>query len=202
MKNDDDMSGFTLLVCGMQIDHSQPGSLGGVADRLVAPIVQAARQAAYVVGLREWHPADHVSFAARHLWRKPGQQVVFGECALELQPIHCVQGTFGARWLPGIAGLPWSLVVDTGARRDVDHYSAFEEADGADTGLLPWLKARDPGMLVLAGLPLDGLLGATFEQARALGFEVRLLEGGCSLLHQLEVSPAWREPHAMWWSPG
>ncbi len=178
------------------------GSLAGVADRLVVPIVEAARQADCVVGIREWHPADHVSFAARHLWRKPGQQVVFEERALDLLPIHCVQGTFGARWLPGIAALPWSLVVDTGTRRDVDHYSAFEEADGADTGLLAWLKERHAGMLVLAGLPLDGLLGATFEQARALDFDVRLLEKGCSLLRQLEVPPAWAEPQAMWWSPG
>lgn len=194
------MSGITLLVSGMQIDHSRLGSLGGVADRLVGPIVRAARQADHVVGIREWHPADHVSFAARHLWRKPGQELVHDERALCLQPIHCVQDTFGARWLPGIAALPWSLVVDTGTRRDVDHYSAFEEADGADTGLQSWLGERDPDLLVLAGLPLDGLLGATFEQARALGFEVRLLEGGCSLLHQRELPPEWHREQDVWWS--
>ncbi len=189
-----------LLVFGMQIDHGALGTLGGVADRLAARIRDAASSFDLLVGVREWHPADHVSFAARHLWRKPGQQVETSSgIPVVLQPMHCVAHSFGARWLPPVDALRWSLVVDTGTRSEVDHYTAFEEADGRDTGLWRWLMHEGVDTLVLAGLPFEGMLGATFEQARAKGLRVRLLSGGCGRLHSAEAPQPFRSTPEWWW---
>lgn len=189
-----------LCVLGMQIDHSALGTLGGVADRLAARIREVAPSFDLLVGVREWHPADHISFAARHLWRRPGQEIVVsGGVPVVLQPIHCVAHSFGARWLSPLEALEWSLVVDTGTRSEVDHYTAFEESDGKETGLWRWLVRQGVERLVLAGLPFEGMLGATFEQAAAKGMRVHLLRGACTSLHSVEVVEPFRSTPEYWW---
>ena len=53
-----------------------------------------------VIAIQKWYPANHKSFAANHLWRKPGQTITVedGEEKEEvlLQIIHCVADSFGA----------------------------------------------------------------------------------------------------------
>jgi len=44
----------------------------------------------------ESHPADHISFASMHLWRKPGQEIAFQGKQLLLNITHCVTDSFGA----------------------------------------------------------------------------------------------------------
>ncbi len=189
---------IALLVAGMQVDHSSLGSLGGVADRLAGYIARQVSKATLCIGVREWHPPDHVSFAARHMWRKPGQYMALTDHMQMLWPMHCVRDSFGARWVPPLETVSWDRVVDVGMRPEVDHYSAFEEADGQSTGLIAWLAQQRIGLLVLAGLPLDGLLGHTFEAARSHGFDVRLLRHACAPLQSVEIPDFWQQQSGYW----
>ncbi len=49
-----------------------------------------------VVAIQKWFPADHKSFAANHLWRKPGQTITIDGEEITLAIIHCVAESFGA----------------------------------------------------------------------------------------------------------
>jgi nicotinamidase/pyrazinamidase len=80
-----------LIVVDVQNDFCPGGALAAAGgDRLGPAIAAAAERAGTVVATRDWHPADHRSFAEQGgPW-----------------PPHCVQGTPGAELHPSVAGLP------------------------------------------------------------------------------------------------
>ena len=54
-----------LLIIDVQNDFCPDGALGVAdGDAVVEPINRLAEDAPYVVATRDWHPADHGSFAA------------------------------------------------------------------------------------------------------------------------------------------
>ena len=55
-----------------------------------------------VVSVRDWHPANHLSFAANHLWRNPEQIIDIEGVSQLLWPMHCVQNSFGAELAIGL----------------------------------------------------------------------------------------------------
>ena len=75
--------------------------------------------------------------------RRPARssQLPYGEQVL--WPDHCVQGTFGADFHPGLTIPRAELVLRKGYHRDIDSYSAFFENDRATpTGLAGYLRER------------------------------------------------------------
>ncbi len=66
-----------------------------------------------------------------------------------------------------------------GYRRDVDSYSAFNEADKTPTGLAAYLKQRGLKRVFLAGLATDFCVGWSAVDARKAGFEVYVIEDAC-----------------------
>ncbi len=119
-----------LLIIDVQNDFSAPnGSLlvPGGAD--IIPGINALRQRArfdVVVHSRDFHPADHCSFADNNA----GAQL-FAEVQLRsgvsqtMWPRHCVQHTWGSEFHPALHVAPGDVVVRKGERSDVDSYSAF-----------------------------------------------------------------------------
>ena len=103
-----------LIVVDVQNDFCPGGALAAAGgDRLGPAIAAAAERAGTVVATRDWHPADHRSFAEQGgPW-----------------PPHCVQGTPGAELHPSVAGLPIDRVQDVGVRPDDEGYSGFEGND-------------------------------------------------------------------------
>lgn len=141
-----------LIVIDVQNDFCPGGALAVPdGDAVLAPINRLAERAPFVVATRDWHPADHGSFAtAGGPW-----------------PVHCVAGTAGAELHPGIDRRHIDVVVDTGTRPERDGYSAFE-----DTGLEQLLRERDVDTVHVAGLALDYCVKATALDAKRAGFEV------------------------------
>jgi nicotinamidase/pyrazinamidase len=143
-----------LIVVDVQNDFCPGGALAVPdGDAVVAEVNRLAREADFVVATRDWHPADHGSFAERGgTW-----------------PPHCVQGTPGAELHPGVERAEIDLVVDKGHDPQTEGYSAFEA-----TGLEEVLRERGARDLHVAGLALDYCVRATALDAARAGFDVTL----------------------------
>ena len=143
-----------LLALDVQADFLPGGSLA-VRDgfAVVQPLLDAAAGAGLVVATRDWHTADHASFAARGgPW-----------------PVHCVAGSPGGAIDPRIDAIA-RVVVSKGTDPDVDAYSGF---DG--TPLAAILRGDGVTRLVVGGLATDYCVRATVLDALRQGFEVTVL---------------------------
>lgn len=145
-----------LLIVDPQVDFCPGGALpvpGG--DRIFDAVNRAAPRFSHVVASRDWHPPGHVSFRERGgTW-----------------PVHCVMGTPGSEFHPGLDQRPIQHVVSKGSDPDREAYSAF---DGTD--LQGWLRDQGVGRVVVAGLATDYCVRASALDARQAGFEVVVLE--------------------------
>jgi nicotinamidase/pyrazinamidase len=69
------------------------------------------------------------------------------------------------------------LIIRKGFHKDMDSYSAFDEADHkTPTGLAGYLKARGIKTLFITGLATDFCVAWTAADARKAGFEVYVIE--------------------------
>ena len=149
--------GDALLIVDPQVDFLPGGSLGvPQGDAVLAPInrlIDLYRTHGLPVYVsRDWHPALHCSFA--------GQGGPW--------PVHCVAGSDGARFAPGLQ-LNDATVVSKATTVDVDAYSAFN-----GTGLADTLRERGIRRLVVCGLATDYCVLNTVLDGMAGGFEVLL----------------------------
>ena len=146
-----------LIVVDMQVDFCPGGRLavtGG--DEIVAPINAMMPDFDSVILTQDWHPADHASFADNHPGTQPFSQVQMPYGPQVLWPAHCVIGTKGAEFQPGLATQDAHLVLRKGFRPDIDSYSAFFENDHETaTGLKGYLRGRGIMDLTFVGLALD-----------------------------------------------
>ena len=147
---------------------------------------------------KDWHPADHVSFAANH----PGSPEPFVSTVAishpadpsrapyrsTLWPVHCVQHTPGAELVPGLDMSRVDAVVCKGTDARVEMYSAFCDpfhfgaADGggggdvwtgegvSDSGLAATLRAHAVTDVFVVGLAMDYCVKDTAIDAVRLGF--------------------------------
>lgn len=159
MSTDDLRVGDALLVVDVQNDFMPGGALPVPEGDEVVPVLNRWIEAALQKGLpvfasRDWHPADHVSFAEQGgPW-----------------PPHCVQHTEGAAFHTDLY-LPGDVIVVSKARTsDTDAYSAF---DGTD--LVEYLRSAGVRRLWVGGLALDYCVHASVMDALDLGLEVMLI---------------------------
>ena len=149
-----------LLLVDVQNDFCPGGALAVADGDAVVPAlnawIAAARQGgARVFASRDWHPPDHLSFAARGgFW-----------------PPHCVQDTPGAAFHPDLE-LPDDAVVVTKAdQSEREAYSAFDSGELADE-----LLAAGIQRLWVGGLATDYCVKASVLDATELpGLEVRVI---------------------------
>ncbi len=136
----------------VQNDFCPGGALAVTdGDAVVEPINRLAARSPFVVATRDWHPADHGSFAdGGGPW-----------------PAHCVQGTDGAALHRGVDSEQIDVIVDKGQARDLEGYSGFE-----DTKLERLLREHDVDTVHVAGLALDYCVKATALDAKRAGFDV------------------------------
>ncbi|WP_404326868.1 isochorismatase family protein [Aerophototrophica crusticola] len=95
-------------------------------------------------------------------------------------PDHCVQGTAGADFHPGLEATEAELVIRKGFRPAIDSYSAFFENDRRTaTGLAGYLRERGFTRCVFAGLATDYCVAFSAEDAVRCGFQAVVVEDGC-----------------------
>jgi nicotinamidase/pyrazinamidase len=170
-----------LLVIDVQNDFCPGGGLAVTAGDAVVPVINGLMPRFDEVLLtQDWHPPGHRSFASAHLGRTPFETVQMPYGAQTLWPDHCVQGTPGADFHPGLNTTPARLVIRKGFRPAIDSYSAFFENDRqTPTGLTGYLRERGLKRLFLCGLATDYCVAYSALDARAQGFEVTVLLDAC-----------------------
>jgi nicotinamidase/pyrazinamidase len=168
-----------LIIVDPQVDFCPGGRLavaGG--DGIMAGIEMLAPRFQHVVVTQDWHPAGHLSFASSHPGRRPFDTVTMPYGEQVLWPDHCVQGTAGAEFHPGVQGAisRAHLIVRKGYNPEVDSYSAFFENDKATrTGLAGYLRDKQVQRCVFVGLAYDFCVAWSALDARREGFEASIL---------------------------
>jgi nicotinamidase/pyrazinamidase len=146
--------GRALVIVDFQNDFTPGGALAvpdgdAIAGRINA--LAASDDYDLVVATRDWHPADHGSFAAQGgPW-----------------PEHCVQGTPGAELHPALDGIRIDALVDKGQDPGTEGYSGFE-----GTRLAELLRERGITQLTVVGLATDYCVKNTALDALREGFQV------------------------------
>ena len=170
-----------LIVIDVQNDFCPGGALavtGG--DAIIAQINTLMVGHPSVVLTQDWHPANHASFAANHPGAPPFSMVDMPYGPQVLWPTHCVQGTDGAAFHPGLHTDPAQMIIRKGFRTGIDSYSAFFENDRKTaTGLDGYLRARGMTGLMLVGLATDYCVAYSALDAARLGYRVRVKLGAC-----------------------
>lgn len=174
-------SATCLLVVDVQYGFMPGGGLPVAGGDAIVPVInRIAPRFANAVLTQDWHPADHVSFAANHPGRQPFETLALPYGEQVLWPTHCVQGTRDAALHDELRVPQAQLVIRKGFHQQVDSYSAFVEADRATTtGLAAYLQARGITRLYLCGLATDYCVAWSALDARAAGFEATVIEDAC-----------------------
>jgi nicotinamidase/pyrazinamidase len=147
--------GDALLIVDMQNDFLPGGALGvPEGHQVIPPINQLigmyASRGLPVFASRDWHPRDHVSFAARGgPW-----------------PPHCMAGTAGAEFTAEMALPEDAIVISKADTSDVDAYSAF-----SGTTLARQLRERGVTRVTVCGLATDYCVLNTVTDALEEGFD-------------------------------
>jgi nicotinamidase/pyrazinamidase len=157
-----------LLIIDFQNDFVPGGALPVPEGDAIAPRVAGLLDSGefdLVVATRDWHPADHDSFAAQGgPW-----------------PPHCVQGSEGAELHPSLDRAKVDVVIDAGYRPELDGYSGFEETD-----LERVLRENGIESVTVVGLATDYCVRATALDALRVGFEVVVDRAG---IRGIDVEP-------------
>ncbi|MBE3638305.1 bifunctional nicotinamidase/pyrazinamidase [Mangrovicoccus algicola] len=165
-----------LVAIDIQTDFCPGGALavpGG--DAVVGPANALMDDFATVVLSQDWHPAGHSSFATSHPGKTPFETVQMPYGTQVLWPDHCLQGSPGAAFHPGLRTDAAQMVVRKGFRPGIDSYSAFFENDQATpTGLHGYLRERGVSRVMLCGLATDFCVAFSALDAARLGYEVEL----------------------------
>jgi nicotinamidase/pyrazinamidase len=167
-----------LLIIDVQNDFCPSGALAvndGSAvikplNQLSSAVVSKGGRAA---ATQDWHPADHVSFAASHSGKNPGEiidtDLVKGQM---LWPAHCVQGTTGADFHKDLNLNPVSMIIRKGFNRNLDSYSAFFENDKkTPTGLEGFLRCLGTETVIMGWLATDYCVFFSAMDCKKLGFK-------------------------------
>lgn len=154
-----------LIVVDVQNDFCEGGSLAVAGGAEVARrISDHLRMSGYdaVVATRDYHidPGAHFSADPDYI---------------DSWPPHCRVGTPGADFHPNLDIAPVREVFSKGEYSAA--YSGFEGAAADGTGLADWLRAREIEAVDVVGIATDHCVRATALDARAAGFDTRVLLG-------------------------
>jgi nicotinamidase/pyrazinamidase len=106
---------------------------------------------------QDWHPPDHCSFLGRRD---------------NLYPPHCVKGTAGADFLPGLHSERFRVIWRKGYERDRDAYAVTAQ----HPGLIALLRAEGIATAVVCGLATNICCFYAARDLRRAGLRVLLVE--------------------------
>jgi nicotinamidase/pyrazinamidase len=167
-----------LILVDIQNDFVPGGALAVAEGDAVIPVANRVQQAFdLIVASRDWHPLDHGSFAANHPGRSVGDVIDLHGLPQILWPVHCVQNTSGADFVPGLDISRIDRVFLKGTDKEIDSYSAFfDNGHRKSTGMGDYLKERGVREVYVCGLATDYCVNFTALDALQLGFNVHLIE--------------------------
>ncbi len=185
----------TLILVDVQNDFTAGGTLevpGG--DGIIEPINRILDRFELVIATQDWHPPDHASFASRHEGKKPFDVIDLHGMEQTLWPDHCVQGSGGAQFHPGLETNRIETVFRKGMAREIDSYSGFyDNGHRKTTGLAGYLREKGAEVLYFGGLAADICVYFTIRDALEEGFTATLIEDAVCPLNEEEYEEKKRE---------
>lgn len=148
-----------LVVVDIQNDFCPGGALAVSEGDRVVPVlnkyIQLFRKArAPIFFTRDWHPQDHSSFKTHGgIW-----------------PVHCVQGTDGAKFHPDLLPPAETEIISKADKKD-EAYSFFRGTDMAER-----LRGQGIKTLLVGGLTTDYCVRETILDGLKFGFNVYHLD--------------------------
>lgn len=166
-----------LLIVDVQNDFLPGGALAVPQGDVIIPVINNIQQHfKLIVATRDWHPANHGSFASNHDNRQVGEVIRLHGQEQVLWPDHCVQGSPGAEISPLLNQGLINNIIFKGSDPDIDSYSAFyDNGHLKETGLHAYLKRNGITSLFVCGLAADYCVYYTVKDALLLGYEANLL---------------------------
>lgn len=176
-----------LLLVDVQNDFCPGGALAVPEGDQIVPVANALlRSGQYdlAIATKDWHPANHISFADNHTGKKIFEQIDLPSGPQTLWPRHCVQGTNGAELHSDLAADRLDYIVEKGTDAEVDSYSGFfDNGQQKETMLRRILEqeAAKRGLtlaeveLTVCGLALDYCVAATVRDAWRLGIQTEIV---------------------------
>ncbi|MGE3273244.1 MAG: nicotinamidase [Chloroflexota bacterium] len=157
-----------LVIIDVQNDFCPGGSLPVASGDEVVPVLNQYAEAfaaagCLVVADRDWHPETTTHFTK------------FGGD----WPAHCVQGTPGAEYHPGLKLPAGTVHIRKGMGSDEDAYSGFEGRDDAGQRLQSLLQERGIRTIYVGGLATDYCVKHTVLDGLKAGFNVILIGEAC-----------------------
>jgi len=170
-----------LNVTDIQRDFLPGGSLAVPRGDEIIPVVNGLiPHFPLVVATKDWHPANHGSFATNHPGKEPGDVVELGGVPQVLWPPHCVQNTAGAEFADALDASRFACILYKGTDLEIDSYSGFfDNGHRKSTGLHEYLQTCGVTELYLVGLATDYCVLYTVLDARRLGYNTYVITDGC-----------------------
>ena len=188
-----------LIVVDVQNCFVDGGTLPVKGGAEVVPLInKLAASFDNIVVTQDWHTPGHASFASAHAGKKPFETTAMPYGTQVLWPDHCVQGSDDAALLKDLKLPTAQLIIRKGFHKEMDSYSAFDEADHKTaTGLAGYLKARGIKTVYVTGLATDFCVAWTAMDARTAGFNAFVVEDACRGIDlNGSVAAAWKSMSA------
>lgn len=169
-----------LILVDIQYDFLPGGALAVAQGDEVIPVANALQEKFdLVVATQDYHPQGHLSFAANHQDKKPGDFIELKGLEQVLWPVHCVQGTHGAAFAGDLKMDKVKKVFQKGTNPEIDSYSGFfDNGHLQATGLGDYLREQGVRRVVIAGLAADYCVKFTALDAQQMGFETIVVKDG------------------------
>jgi nicotinamidase/pyrazinamidase len=166
-----------LILVDVQNDFCPGGALAVQGGDAIVPVINSILpRFDAVVATQDFHPANHLSFAANHPGAQVGEVIQLNGLPQILWPVHCVQGTVGADFHPALDISGLDGVFQKGTDPGVDSYSGFFDNGRLHaTGLGAFLNTRGIGQVFICGLATDYCVKWTALDALSLGFETYVI---------------------------
>ncbi|KAJ7703932.1 Isochorismatase-like protein [Mycena rosella] len=211
------MSKVALIIVDLQEDFCPPnGSLAVSGGREIVPITNRLLASPIFdvkVATKDWHPADHISFAKNHPAPNNRPFESFAKVVnphnpaesydTRLWPVHCVQDTPGAALVPELDIAKIDRVIEKGQDKRVEMYSAFWDPfvnpRVAQSELRGYLKENEVGKVYVVGLAMDYCVKATAEDAAKEGLTTFVI---ADATRAVDPGEGWRNAKAEMESKG
>jgi nicotinamidase/pyrazinamidase len=157
-----------LLVVDVQNDFCEGGSLAVAGGGDVARAISA-----YLASPQSGGYAHVVATKDHHI--DPGGHFAAAPDFVDSWPPHCVAGSRGAEFHPGLETSRFEAAFLKGEHAAA--YSGFEGRDPDGVALADWLRDRGVTAVDIAGIATDYCVRATAADAIAAGLRTRVLVG-------------------------
>lgn len=160
-----------LFCLDIQIDHFTMGMLEVKdADSLVGELNTYREAFDEVLLFNSSYPADHIRFAANHMWRKPGASIEIEGTEINLFPMYCIQDSWGAEFHPTFNTKESDQIISRGHNKSVNPTFLWEDAT-----FISDLKNKNIKEIIISGIVVEEtLLQNSINKLISEGFVVDL----------------------------